>query len=67
VSEERDGRRVSAALTEARTVLSRAETARAYVSHYHRDDPAAVEILQALSLAIEQLAPFRRVGRAPRE
>ncbi|WNT44361.1 hypothetical protein SEA_MABODAMACA_43 [Microbacterium phage Mabodamaca] len=56
---ERDARRVSSALIEARTILSRAETARAALRH--STDPAASDIAHALDELIERLAPYRRI------
>ncbi|WP_424936639.1 MULTISPECIES: hypothetical protein [Bacteria] len=63
MSAERDGHRVSDVLTEARTVLSRAETARARLERVGRSDPAYEGILTALERTIVALGPFRRIGR----
>ena len=63
MSAERDGRRVSAVLTEARTVLSRAETAHAQVLRYAgHEDPASAEVLAALEAATRALEPFARTS-----
>ena len=59
MSAERDGRRVSGALTEARTVLSRAETALHGLRY--SNDPAAHDIILALEGAVRELAPYRRI------
>lgn len=69
MSAERDGRRVSSILTEARTVLSRAETAAERVRYLRRmghHDPAADEILAALDVVSDWLDPFRKTGRPKR-
>lgn len=65
MSAERDGCRTSCTLTEARTVLSRAETALKYLDTYcaGEDDPARAEIERALEQTVATLAPFRRTGR----
>jgi hypothetical protein len=64
MSAERDGRRVSSDLTEARTVLSRARTARDRImGPWGGRDPAADEMVAALEAAITALAPFERIGR----
>jgi hypothetical protein len=63
VSAERDGRRGSVALAEARTVLSRAETALTTLEHYDKSDPAYPEIRAALVATINALRGFRRTGR----
>lgn len=66
MSSGRDGYRTSRALTEARTVLSRAETARDMLEHSSREDPAREDILTALERTIVVLGPFRRIGRRSR-
>lgn len=66
-AEQPTGERVSPALTEARTVLSRAETACEQLDAYWvRNDPDAEAIRAALEVAIEALAPFRRTRRKAR-
>jgi len=58
------GTRSSAALTEARTVLSRAETALRDVNRHYYRDPDGEEIVVALRQVVETMAPFRRTGRS---
>lgn len=57
------GRRTSRALTEARTVLSRAETAIVHVQR-RPDDPEAAEIVAELEVVVERLHRFRRTGKS---
>ncbi|AWY04881.1 hypothetical protein PBI_FLOOF_45 [Microbacterium phage Floof] len=59
MSAERDGRRVSSALSEARTLLTRAETSLGYLRR--SSDPAAPEVRAALEELVERLKPFRRI------
>ena len=67
MSAERDGRRVSSVLTEARTVHSRAKTSlERFRWIRNQGDPAAAEIEAALRKVVELLEPFQRTGRAPR-
>jgi hypothetical protein len=58
------GTRTSYALTEARTVLSRAETALYWLKRQQARDPDHEHIVLGLELAIAALAPYRRTGRA---
>ena len=59
------GTRTSYPLTEARTVLSRAETAIFWLERddRHAADPDLDAILAALRTTVEALDPFRRTGR----
>lgn len=63
MSAEPIGRRTSWPLTEARTVLSRAETA---IFHLQRrpQDPETAEIVAELEIVVERLDRFRRTGRS---
>jgi hypothetical protein len=63
VTAEPVGRRTSHALTEARTVLSRAETGAWSLRRRAADDPEAAAIVEALEGVVELLEPFRRTGR----
>lgn len=64
------GRRTSDELTEARTVLSRAESALERFEWIERyvsiEDPEHEKIHAALTKVVELLAPFRRTGRPRR-
>lgn len=61
------GRRTSDELTEARTVLSRAESALDRLGWIEvraaQEDPEHEKIHAALSKVVELLEPFRRTGR----
>lgn len=61
------GRRTSDELTEARTVLSRAESALdrlQWIEHYDAaQDPLHAEIKEALVRVRNIMEPFRRTGR----
>ena len=58
------GRKVSHDLTEARTVLSRAETALRKISApYATADPNRLEIRQDLQHVVRLLEKWRRTGR----
>jgi hypothetical protein len=63
VTAEEIGRRTSHALTEARTVLSRAETGAYHLRRHSEGDPEAAAIVEALESVVELLEPFRRTGR----
>jgi plasmid stabilization system protein ParE len=63
VSAEPVGRRTSWPLTEARTVLSRAETAIAHLQRRSADAETA-EIVAELEVVVERLDRFRRTGRS---
>ena len=66
-SDPETGRRTSTELTEARTVLSRAESALERLEHVREydavQDPVHAQIQDALIRVRNLLEPFRRTGR----
>lgn len=60
------GVRVSSALSEARTVLSRLETAIQTLSRGAPGDPEREAIIEALRASRDPLLPFQRTGRMPK-
>ena len=59
------GRETTFALTEVRTVLSRAETAVVSIRRFnHGRDPEAEEMIAELRAVVERLERWRRTGRS---
>lgn len=62
MSRERDGHRVSGALSEARTIHSRAKTALGF-RRTMMADPAGPEIVAILEEIVAKLEPYKKIGR----
>jgi len=64
MSNQRDGYRTSSVLTQARTILSSAETGLDRIKYCNgTSDPAYSEVKAILEEIVEKLEPYRRLGK----